>query len=304
MMEPGLVSVICLSHQHRDFIREAVDSVLDQTWKKIELILVDDDSHDGSREVIQNIVTEHPGILTVLPDEHLGNCRAFNLGLELARGEFIIDLAADDLLLPERISEGIKAFEKAGPEYGVHFTDVRLIDPAGKPLGSHFRRDPKGRLLDNVPEGDVYADLLGRYFISAPSMMIRREVFDRLGGYDESLAYEDFDFWIRSARDYKYCYTDAILVKKRILQGSLSARQYKRDSDILRSTLKVCLKAERLNRNERERHALMKRARYEFRKALFSGNRQVASGFAGLLARQASSRVMRYLYHGLENMLG
>jgi len=126
---------------------------------------------------------------------------------------------------------------------------------------------------------------LSRYFICAPTMMIRKKVLDELNGYDEDLAYEDFDFWIRSSRKYKYCFSDQLLVKKRIVEGSLSTRQYIRNSKILESTFKVCLKAEKLNRNLAEDRALTRRVVYECRQALLSGNFGMALKFAWLLDR-------------------
>ena len=87
-------------------------------------------------------------------------------------------------------------------------------------------------------------------------MMVKRKVLDDLQGYDESLAYEDFDFWIRSGKITKYCYTDKALVKKRVLKNSLSSGQYKWNSVMLASTYRVCLKAEKLNESEAETRAL------------------------------------------------
>jgi hypothetical protein len=116
-------------------------------------------------------------------------------------------------------------------------------------------------------------------------MMMRRSVLEELNGYDETLAYEDFDFWVRSSRSYKYCFSEEPLVKKRILPGSLSSRQYVPNSSILASTYKVCLKAEKLNRNRQEHLALARRAAYEARQAIISGNFALALKFLLLIER-------------------
>jgi hypothetical protein len=109
----------------------------------------------------------------------------------------------------------------------------------------------------------VYADLLSRYFICAPTMMIRKSVLDELGGYNEELSYEDFDFWIRSSRKYLYAFSDDILVKKRNLPNSLSKQQYRRNSKHFESTYTVCKMAVSLNRNAVEHKALRRRILYE-----------------------------------------
>ena len=107
-------------------------------------------------------------------------------------------------------------------------------------------------------------------------MMMRRAVFEKLGGYDESLAYEDFDFWVRSSRYFKYCYSAEPLVKRRIVRSSLGQRQYSTGSKQLRSTLKVCEKAYSLNKTSEENDALKKRIRYEMRQALRVGEIRLA----------------------------
>jgi hypothetical protein len=134
-------------------------------------------------------------------------------------------------------------------------------------------------------------------------MMVRKTVYDQLEGYDEDLYYEDFDFWIRSGRITKYCYTDKILVKKRILKDSLSSSQYKRKSQILKSTYDVCLKAERINETDAERYALVQRVQFEFRKALFSGNIQIAVKFSEILIRNLKSGLKKTFIQTLRVLL-
>ena len=298
-----LVTVICLCYNHEKFILESVYSIIDQSYQNIEIIIIDNGSRDNSSKIIKNLVSEYPGIKMILQNENLGNCRAFNIGLSESEGEYIIDLSADDILLTERIEEGIKSFERYGLEYGVNFTDALYIDNSGKVLGPHYKRDKRGLLKDPVSEGNIYTDLLARYFICTPSMMMRKSVLDHLGGYDESLSYEDFDFWIRSARITKYCYTDKILVKKRLLKNSLSSSQYDINSHMLRSTFQVCLKAEKLNKTESETNALKSRCKFEFRKAFFSGNFREAYHFSALIIRNSKKGFERFLYTLINSIL-
>lgn len=302
-MNPPLVSVICISHNHGPFIEEAISSVISQTYDHIEIILVDDSSDDNTPEVINQLKRKFPYIQTILLNDHAGNCKAFNRGLALARGDFIIDLAADDLLLPDRIKDGLKCFHQRGDEYGVNFTDAAFIDEFGHVTGYHYRRNKKGQLIDEVPEGAIYEKLLARYFICTPTMMIRRSVLDQLDGYDENLYYEDFDFWIRSGKITRYCYTDKVLVKKRVLARSLSTRQYERDSSMLHSTYLVCQKAEGLNESDSERQALLQRTQFEFRKALFSGNYRNAYDFSGLMLRNLGPGARRSIISVIHTIL-
>ena len=131
-MNSQLVSVICLCYNQARFIEEAVQSVLMQTHQTIQLIIVDDASTDNSPEMIGKIVSANPRIEYLLLKENLGNCAAFNRGLALVKGDFIIDLAADDILLPERVAAGVKIL--------VRYFCSRLIRSRSSPVNSNLVR--------------------------------------------------------------------------------------------------------------------------------------------------------------------
>jgi len=273
-----LVSIICLCHNHSRFIREALNSVINQTYNNIEMIIVDDASTDNSAKIISEYIHKNQ----FLPiKQNIGNCAAFNMGLSLAKGEFVIDFATDDVLVKERVALQVEAFKKLDKSYGVVFTDAVYIDEHSEFLGYHYNR-----INNEVQSGDVYKEILERYFICPPTMMIRKQVLDDLGGYDEQLAYEDFDFWVRSARSYKYYYLDKALTYRRIVSNSHSVKFTNAGDDrMIRSTYLVCNKAFKLNRNEIENKALAKRVRYEMRQAFFTENFDLSRDFARLLKK-------------------
>jgi hypothetical protein len=157
--------------------------------------------------------------------------------------------------------------------------------------------------LDKIPEGDVYADVLAKYFIPSPTMMVKREVFDKIGGYDESLVYEDFDFWVRTSSFCKYGFLNESLTKIRRTGSSMSSGWYKRGDRQLHSTYLVCKKAIELNRNQKEKNALLKRIRFELRQSIFSENHNEAKLFFGLLNElesvTTSDRILEVI-NGLE----
>ena len=271
-----LVSVICLCYNHSKYVIESLESVLSQSYANIELIIVDDASRDDSQEVIQTFLEKHPQIKFIPLSTNIGNCRAFNIGWQASSGDYVIDLAADDILLPERISVGVDCFLNVGSEYGVHFGDARIIDGKGNLLGEHLT---DSYFHGSVPEGILFSTLLSKYFINPATMMYSKPLLDYLGGYDESLAYEDFDLWVRSSKEFKYCYTNSLLVAKRNLMGAHSGRQYKPGSKILKSTLKVCEKAYAMCENDPEYQALLIRIKYEMKMAFVSLNWKVTWQF-------------------------
>lgn len=281
-MPSPLVTVICLCYNHARFVREAIESVLVQSYPSVQLIVVDDASTDGSVDEINKILSRQ-NVEFISLEENIGNCRAFNKGLALAKGEFVIDLAADDVLMADRIEKQVALFQSIPPEYGVVFSDAEYIDEHGVTLKYHFDYLLQKGLLYNIPQGEVYADVVAKYFIPSPTMMMRRSVLEMLGGYDESLAYEDFDFWVRSSRFCKYAFLHERITKIRKSRTSMSAGWYQRGDRQLHSTYLVCKKVQALNREQKEVDALVQRVRFELRQSVFSKNVREAKLFFDLL---------------------
>ncbi|MDZ7647251.1 MAG: glycosyltransferase [Cytophagales bacterium] len=263
-MSTPLVTIICVCYNQARFVEAALDSVINQTYKDIELIVIDDGSTDGSPKIIKRWIASHPETTLLINATNLGYCKTFNKAYKISKGEYVIDLAADDILLPNRVEVGIKVFMKAGQDYGVTFSDAEHVDEQGTFLRLHSAKYPH----HTIPSGDIYKDMIDRYFICSPTMMFRRSVIDHLSGYDELLAFEDFDFWIRASRKFKFIYTPQVLLKKRSVSNSMSRNQFKKSGTQRWSTLRVCQKIKELNVTNEETDALKKRVRYEIKLSL------------------------------------
>ena len=268
LSEAPRVSVIALCHNHAPFLREALDSILAQTFPHLEVWLVDDASIDDSPEILREYAARNPTWHLLLLPENVGNCRAFNTALSQSQGEFVIDFATDDVLLPTRVAQQVAQLQAAAPEVGMVYSNCELIDEAGRPLGLHHRPAGPGQLTPAPATGWVFAEVLRRYFISTPTMLMRRACLHSLGGYDETLAYEDFDFWVRASRDWQFLYLNEVTTRKRKHPRSMSAKAYQRHDPYLASTIRVCEKALALVRTPAERAALATRLRWELRQAV------------------------------------
>lgn len=280
-MKGSVVSVVCLCYNQERFVEAAIQSVLHQTYQPIQLIIVDDASTDNSVQVIKDVLKSYPHVQFLELEENNGNCKAFNRGLAIATGAYIIDLAADDVLLPNRVEKGVQVLSEKGEAYGVHFSDAEIVDEYGAHRYFHSDRFPH----ETIPQGNVYRDIISRYFICSPTVMFTRQVADVLGGYDETLAYEDFDFWIRSSRAFQYVYSSDVLVMKRVFSRTLSTQQFRLFTKHSRSTYKVCKKILRLNNSRDEQRALRYRIIYELKLNLRLLNVGVAMKFFFLLFR-------------------
>ncbi len=266
-----LVSVICLCYNHERFLAEALDSVLAQTYPNLEIIIVDDCSTDNSVRIITAYVQQFPQLKFISTGQNTGNCATFNKGWQASQGEFILDFATDDVLLPNALALQVAAFRKHGNTYGVVYADAAYMNDTGKHLYLHSQK------YAPAPDGNVFAEVIRRYFICAPTMMMRRQVLETLGGYDENLYYEDFDFWIRSSRVFAYLYVPEPTIKRRLHAQSMSQQWYAKGDLKVASNVTILQKAMALVQTPAEKAALHTRLKYEVRQAYFSDNFEQAT---------------------------
>nr|WP_294935685.1 glycosyltransferase [uncultured Flavobacterium sp.] len=272
MQNSPLVSIICLCYNHAQFVEEALNSVLSQTYNNIELLIADDCSPDDSKAVIENWLTNHPEVIFIANPTNIGNTKTFNKMLALAKGDYIIDLAADDVLLPDCVEKQLLAFENSEFEnVGIVYGNAEIISETNAHLGYYYELNDDGKIINPPPSGDIYLSVLGQYNkICSVSSLGKREVFEKLDGYDENLAYEDLDLWIRAARIYNFDFIPDVLIMKRELHTSLGAQFFHKNNErtrkLNRSTYLIIQKALRQNSTKEENRALLKRIHYEMTK--------------------------------------
>lgn len=279
-----LVTVICLCYNHSKYVKESIDSVFYQSYPFIELIIVDDCSIDNSVEIIREVLSTTKDVVFLENNINIGNCRSFNQALKIAKGKYVVDLAADDVLVADKIETQVRAFEQLDNSYGLVFTNGTYINEKGDQLYNHYTINENGQALENVAQGDVFKRLFLGHFICSPTVMFKTEILNELGGYDETLSYEDFDIWMRIARNYYFYYFDKITVSKRVVSGSLSSKFYDlRQNRLLHSTLKICIKGQSLCRKQEELNALAQFIKYHLKLAFFTNNFELCHSFYSLL---------------------
>ncbi|PZX94393.1 glycosyltransferase family 2 protein [Flavobacterium aquariorum] len=269
MQDNPLVTIICLCYNHEAYVVESLNSAINQSYPSIELIIVDDCSNDSSKAIIRTWLKKNPEIQFIANETNLGNTKSFNKALELAKGEYVIDLAADDVLLPNCVTLQMNAFENSPyKNLGVVYGNVELISENGSFDSYYFPVNNQKKAIENRITGEIYQSVLsGGNSICSVSAMIKKTVFDRLQGYDETLAYEDLDFWIRASRLYEFDFIDEPLVQKRIVANSLGSDFFKKNDSrakkINHSTYIILKKAITLNQTRAEDLAIQKRVHHE-----------------------------------------
>ena len=217
-----LVTAVIPAFNYARFLPRAIESVLSQTYREIECIVVDDGSTDNTSEVLARYQTR----VRAIAQNNRGLSAARNTGIHAAAGEFIAFLDADDLWLPAKIAEQLAAFQ-AQPNLGAIGCGAELVDAAGVHIRflDYAQRHPV--LHESWNQVSQFrAVALRQFWVSASGSgaLIPKRTFEDVGVFDETLrAAEDWDMWLRIAAKYPIFNVDDVLV--RIFQhGSSSFR--------------------------------------------------------------------------------
>src|SRR3989344_2882818 len=228
LMKPW-VSVVIPTFNDKHYICQAIDSVLAQTYKNIEILVIDDGSSDGTEDMLK----KYKNKIKYIYQENKGLSGARNAGLKMAQGKYISLLDADDIYHKERIKNQIKFLEN-DHDYALSYSDVR-----------HFRdgENKLMRLKYQYYSGNIFEKLLKKNFIAPSSVLFKKEMINKIGYFDEDLKKSaDWDHWLRMANaGYKFKYLSEALTYIRIRQsGNLGSRAFKLQHkiDLIRSLSK------------------------------------------------------------------
>jgi len=206
-----LISVIVPCYNHADYVEGAIRSVLNQTYPSVQLVVIDDGSKDGSADLVQKLAAQY-GFVAIV-QENRGICRTLNRAIrEAATGEWVALLASDDLWHEDKLSQQMEAL-RARPDarfcfsQAVEFQDQRAPD--------------RGRVFPmRVKQGNILNRVFIRQHVPAGTMLFARSLYDELGGFDEALREEDWDFVIRSAAATPFAAVQAPLLYYRAHVGN------------------------------------------------------------------------------------
>lgn len=207
------MSVVMPAYNVAPFILESVQSVLGQTFRDLELIVVDDGSHDGTADQLLSVKDSR---LQIIRQANGGSSSARNSGIEFGTGEYIGFIDADDLWLPNKLEAHISFLERH-PEVDLTFSRSELIDEDGKATG---------RTSARVSGGVSFKDLLTENVVNNGSAVVmRRKALDQAGHFDAELkACVDWDLWLRVAMlrpSNTFC-LDGLFTKYRMRSGQIT----------------------------------------------------------------------------------
>lgn len=213
------VSVIAVCYNQAAYVADTLNSIKAQTYGQIQLIVADDGSKDGSKEVIRDwIAVNDPTAIFVDHLKNLGLTKNINSALPYMKGDYFQVFGCDDIMHPDKIEKQV-ALLQADKASGVVYSDMQMMDKEGTPLPyTYFQKHGYKQPFS----GDHYASLINRIIVAAPTVLIKKEVLNTTGGYNEELDYEDHDYFLRAAKHYTFIYQPYVTVNYRVLESSLS----------------------------------------------------------------------------------
>ena len=214
-----LVSVIVPCYNHEKYVEQTIDSIVNQTYKNIELIVIDDGSKDSSPEILEKLSKKYNFYFE--RQENMGLPATLNKMIKMAQGKYISLIASDDVKTLDKIEILVKEFESLSDQYAVVFGDAGFIDTIGERrylminneqidtfINKYFvqRND-----LNSIEDLGTYSTLLVGNYLPAMTTLIRTEVLVSVNLFDENITIEDWSMWLKLARKYKFKFVNKIV---------------------------------------------------------------------------------------------
>ncbi len=201
------VSIVIPAYNMAEYTSRCVKSILNQTYKNIEIIVVDDGSKDNTKAEMLKFGDR----IKYVCKENGGACSARNFGARLAQGKYIGFLDCDDMYLPQKVELSVKFLEQ-NPDYGFVYSNLYYVDKDDKIFRLHapwFKRQYQGRIKTKL--------ILGN-FVGNPTVIMRKDCLDKVGLYREDIFFPaDWDMWLRISEQFKAGYINKPLCSYRIV---------------------------------------------------------------------------------------
>ncbi len=224
------VSVLVPTYNRAGFLKQAIASVLGQTFDDFELIISDNASTDGTYEIVKSFAD--PRIIYSRNPCNIGCSGNMRQCLALARGQYVTFLLDDDLMMPENLERKVEVLRRH-PRVGLVHSRFHMIDEEGRLLkeSTNWGHGPE-RDTDVIEPGYAVLTrmLTGFCEVNLPTAMFRRDVRDRIGQWTAQLHHtDDYEYWMRIAVFYDVAYLAAPLIKWRWHKGSLTSQHIKKE---------------------------------------------------------------------------
>lgn len=226
-----MISVVIPSYNHAEYIGAAIESVLAQSYRDLELIIIDDGSTDATRSVLSRYAGEER--VTVHYQENQGAAAALNRGLTLAKGDYLTILNSDDLYHPRRLERLLGVAEEEGGGDLVLYTELAFIDRDSNPFVSSDRSSFYQEWLDFYRRQRPLNHFIhGNLLTTSSNLFVTRKTFEKIGGFVDLRYCHDWEWVLRASRVAK-----VVLVAENLLSYRLHESNTIMEPDLLRHCL-------------------------------------------------------------------
>lgn len=228
-----LVSIVFTSYNHKEFLEEALNSLINQTYSNIEIIIIDDCSTDGSQEILKQY-DYHSNINLKLSKQNSGSyVKASNLGASFAKGDYLLFAQCDDFAEPNQIERLMQPLLKY-KDVGVSFCRSTLIDKDGIVIGTDFDVRESSFKKDYNSDGKIIGKIMRKFLSKScviPNLsaaIIRKSLYDKVGYLSPKyLVVADWAFWLALSENCNFYYTTSLL------------NNFRQHDTTIRSTIKI-----------------------------------------------------------------
>lgn len=237
-----LVSFIAACYNHAGYVIETLESIIQQDIKiPFEVIITDDFSKDNSVDVISRWVAENghrARITTLFNEQNLGLCTTLNRAVSLAKGQWIKPISCDDIL-EKNYLKNVWEYVRNHATISLVCTDMSHIDSEGKKkIDSNWQYGRSEVTEEGIND---FNNLLNAQYLNAPTLFYKKELWEKIGGYDEELVYEDWDFLLRLKKISKFGFIKESLVRYRMHEANMH-KKFDTNTRYVKDTIKVLTK--------------------------------------------------------------
>ena len=211
------VSIIIPTYNRADLLPRTIGSVLNQTFRNFELIVVDDGSTDNTREVVKKFEEKDLRVKYIWQENSGGPAKPKNTGIKVAKGKFIAFLDDDDEWLPEKLEKQIKLFRNTSNNLAFVGCNILVIEEEKNKIIKRVK-------MSNYSKGVFFKKLLeGNFIFTSSSVLIKKEVLDKVGFFDTNLKYaDDWDLWVRVSEHFSFSFVPEYLLKYYLHQKGIT----------------------------------------------------------------------------------
>ncbi|MEH7130274.1 glycosyltransferase [Neobacillus drentensis] len=249
----GLVSILVPSYNHSKYVEQCLNSIKEDSYRKKQLVIIDDGSKDNSIEIIKEWVEvnsvhfEYPIIFRHRPNK--GITKTLNEMLDLATGEYVITLASDDFLINNSIENRVGCLEKRDDKFAV-FSDCIIVDNDNrKTADSCLEEFYNVNKVEFMDEDTLALSLILKWCVPGPVLMMKKSIFDLIGKYDENSVVEDRELYLKLLKGNSLVFLDEIVAAYRIHgDNSISINKRNITIGVLNSEEKLLKEFKGINR--------------------------------------------------------